>query len=429
LISALPAGHAERMSDETYVIVGASLAGAKAAETLRSDGFTGRVVLIGQETEPPYERPPLSKGYLLGAEPREKAFVHEPQWYGEHTIEWRAGTLAVELDRKDQTLTLHPTETLHYDKLLLATGSRVRELTVTGSELSGVHYLRTLDQSDALLAGFQRGGHVVVVGAGWIGLETAAAARQHGCAVTVVEMGSLPLQRVLGDEVAGVYRDLHVAHGVDFRFGAGVAEILGTDGAVTGVRMTDGWEVAADLVIVGVGIQPAAELAAAAGLAVDNGIVTDELLRTSDPNIWACGDVAASFNPLLNTRLRVEHWANALNGGPAAARSMLGSTEPYARIPYFFSDQYDLGMEYTGWVTPGEYDRVVFRGDPVLIEGAAPEFLAFWVRNGAVLAGMNANVWDVTELIADLVRAGLAGRTVDLEALADPEIPLEKLLE
>lgn len=416
------------MSDETYVIVGASLAGAKAAETLRSDGFTGRVVLVGQETEAPYERPPLSKGYLLGAEPREKAFVHEPQWYGEHDIEWRSGTLAVDLDPKNRAVTLHPTETLHYDKLLLATGSRVRELTVPGADLAGIYYLRTLDQSDALLAGFQRGGHVVVVGAGWIGLETAAAARQHGCAVTVVEMGSLPLQRVLGDEVATVYRDLHAAHGVDFRFGAGVGEILGADGSVTGVRMSDGWEVAADMVVVGVGIQPNTELAARAGLQIDNGIVTDELLRTSDPNIWACGDVASSFNPLLGVRLRVEHWANALNGGPAAARSMLGGTDPYARVPYFFSDQYDLGMEYTGWVTPGDYDRVIFRGDPALTEGAAPEFIAFWVRGGAVLAGMNANVWDVTETIADLVRAGLAGHPVDLDALADPEVALDELL-
>jgi NADPH-dependent 2,4-dienoyl-CoA reductase/sulfur reductase-like enzyme len=417
------------MSNETYVIVGASLAGAKAAETLRSDGFAGRVVLVGEETEPPYERPPLSKGYLLGAEPREKAFVHEPQWYSEHNIEWRSGTRAVAIDAENRTVALEPTETLHYDKLLLATGSRVRELAVGGADLAGIHYLRTLDQSDRLLAGFRRGGHVVVVGAGWIGLETAAAARQHGCAVTVVEMGSLPLQRVLGDEVAGIYRDLHAAHGVDFRFGAGVAEIIGSDGAVTGVRMKDGWEVAADLVVVGIGIAPVTDLAERAGLQIDNGIVTDELLRTSDPNIWACGDVASSFNPLLNTRLRVEHWANALNGGPAAARSMLGRTEPYARVPYFFSDQYDLGMEYTGWVIPNGDIQVVFRGEPAVIDGAAPEFIAFWVRDGAVLAGMNANVWDVTETIADLVRAGLNGRTVDLAALADPEVPLGDLLD
>ena len=417
------------MSDETYVIVGASLAGAKAAETLREEGFTGRVVLIGEETEPPYERPPLSKGYLSGAEPREKAFVHEPQWYVEHNIEWRAGTLAVELDLAARTVSTLPTDTVRYDKLLLATGSRVRTLTAPGSDLQGVRYLRTLDHSDALLEGFREGAHVVVIGAGWIGLETAAAARQHGCTVTVVEMDSLPLRRVLGDEVATVYRDLHAAHGVDFRFGAGVQEIKGVDGAVTGVLLEDGWEVAADLVVVGVGLRPAVELAEAAGLEVDNGIVTDENLRTSDPHVWACGDVASSFNPLLGSRLRVEHWANALNGGPAAARSMLGKGEPYGPVPYFFSDQYDLGMEYSGWVAPGGYDQVVFRGEPGTAEaGAAPEFLAFWVQDGAVLAGMNANVWDVTETIADLVRAGLSGRTVDLAALADPEVPLADVL-
>ena len=420
------------MSDETFVIVGASLAGAKAAETLRGDGFTGRVVLIGEETEPPYERPPLSKGYLMGSEPREKAFVHEPQWYAENDIEWRAGTVAVGLDLTAKTVELQPTELISYDKLLLATGSRVRKLTDTvGADLAGVRYLRSLDQADDLLAAFERHGHVVVVGAGWIGLETAAAARQHGCAVTVVEQDSLPLRRVLGNEIATVYRDLHAAHGVDFRFGAGVRQILGNDGAVTGVQLDDDWEVAADVVVVGIGISPAVELAAAAGLDVDNGVLTDEFLRTSDPHVWACGDVASSVNPTVGRRLRVEHWANALNGGPAAARSMLGGTEPYAPVPYFFSDQYDLGMEYTGWVAPGEYDRVVFRGDPTVGTGpdaAAPEFLAFWVRNGAVVAGMNANVWDVTERISDLVRAGFGGRQVDLDALADPEIPLEEIL-
>ncbi len=419
------------MSEQTFVIIGASLAGAKAAETLRDEGFTGRVVLIGEETEPPYERPPLSKGYLLGADAREKAYLHEPQWYLENNIEWRAGTVAVGLDLATKTVTVHPADTIDYDKLLLATGSRVRTLTTPGSDLQGVHYLRTLDQSDALLEGFKTGAHVVVIGAGWIGLETAAAARQHGCAVTVVELDTLPLRRVLGDEVATVYRDLHAAHGVDFRFGGGVQEIVASEdgsGTVSGVRMTDGWEVAADLVIVGVGIAPNVELAAAAGLEVDNGVVTDALLRTSDPNVFACGDVASSFNPLLGSRLRVEHWANALNGGPAAARSMLGKTEEYAPVPYFFSDQYDLGMEYTGWVSPGDYDQVVFRGDPTVVPGAAPEFLAFWVRGGAVLAGMNANVWDVTESIAGLVKAGLRGQKVDLQALADPEIPLDDLL-
>jgi len=410
------------------VIVGGGLAAGKAAEELREHGHDGPLLVIGDERERPYIRPPLSKGYLLGAEPREKAYVHEPQWYAENDIEWRAGSLAVELDLAAKTVTLHPTDTVGYDKLLLATGSKVRMLNAPGSDLEGVRYLRTLDQSDALLEGFRKAGHVVVIGAGWIGLETAAAARQHGCAVTVVEMDSLPLRRVMGDEVATVYRDLHAAHGVDFRFGAGLREIVGADGAVSGVALDDGWEVAADLVVVGVGIRPAVEIAQTAGLEIDNGIVTDEYLRTSDPNVFACGDVASSFNPLLGTRLRVEHWANALNGGPAAARAMLGKKDPYSPVPYFFSDQYDLGMEYTGWVTPGDYDQVVFRGEHAVVEAAAPEFVAFWVRGETVLAGMNANVWDVTEDIGALVKAGLAGKTVDLAALADPEIPLTDLV-
>ena len=419
------------MTEQTYVIIGASLAGARAAETLRSEGFTGRVVLIGEETEPPYERPLLSKGYLLGLEQRDKAFLHDPQWYAAHGIEWLAGTRAVALDRAARTVTITPAGTVRYDKLLLATGSRVRLLEVPGADLSGVRYLRTIGQADALRAGLEGARHVVVVGAGWIGLETSAAARQRGCAVTVLERGALPLQRVLGEEVATVYRNLHAGHGVDFRFGASLKEIRGTGGAVTGVLLEDGTEVAADLVVAGIGITPAVELAASAGLEVDNGIVTDALFGTGDPAVFACGDVASMFNPLLGARIRVEHWANALNGGPAAARAMLGGTDKYAPVPYFFSDQYDLGMEYTGWVDHGGYDRVVFRGDPSVsaeADSSAPEFLAFWVRNGAVLAGMNANVWDVTDTIASLVRAGIAGTTVDLEALADPDVPLAGLL-
>ena len=416
------------MTDDMYVIIGASLAGAKVAETLREEGFSGRVVLIGEESELPYERPPLSKGYLLGNDPRDGGRVHDAGWYAENHVELRLGTVAEEIDTARRLVTLHPSDSLHYDKLVLATGSRVRALNIPGSDLAGVRYLRTLDQADALLEGLRAGGNVVVVGAGWIGLEAAAAARHHGCSVTVVEMDSLPLRRVLGDEVAAVYRDLHVAHGVDFRLGAGLREFQGEDGHVTGLLLADGTVLPADLVVVGIGIRPAVELAESAGLRVDNGIVADARLRTSDEHIWACGDVVSWFHPKLNTRLRVEHWANALNGGPAAARSMLGNSEDYAPVPYFFSDQYDLGMEYAGWVAPGEYDAVVFRGDPAVTGDAAPEFIAFWVAGRRVLAGMNANVWDVTDQIQDLVRAGWAGRSVDLAALADPAVPLDQLL-
>ncbi|MET7397484.1 FAD-dependent oxidoreductase [Dactylosporangium sp. NPDC005572] len=412
------------MADErTFVIVGASLAGAKAAETLRAEGFTGAVLLIGEETEPPYERPPLSKGYLLGSEEaREKAFVHPLPWYGEHNVDLRLATRVTHLDPVAHTVTLDGVDPVRYDKLLLTTGSRVRTLPVPGAELTGVRYLRTVDESDALLAHLRVASNVVVVGAGWIGLETAAAARKHGATVTVVEQASLPLQRVLGDEVATVFADLHRANGVDFRFGTSVSSFDGA-GTLSSVTLTDGTVLPADVAIVGVGIQPNTELAVDGGLEVDNGILVDAGLRTSDPDIYAAGDVVNLEHPWLGRRIRVEHWANALNGGKAAGKALLGEPVVFDRVPYFFSDQYDLGMEYSGFAEPGGYDRVVFRGDV-----AAREFVAFWVREGRVLAGMNVNVWDVTDDIQQLVRAGYAGRSVDLARLADPDVPLGDLL-
>ena len=411
-----------------FVIVGASLAGAKAAETLRREGFDGRIVLIGAETARPYERPPLSKGYLNGTESREKAFVHEEGWYGSNDVELILGMEATDLDTGTHTLTLGGFEPLHYDKLLIATGSRPRQLDVPGADLSGVRYLRTIFDSDALVEHLQPGVRVVIVGAGWIGLETAAAAVNRGASALVVEMDSLPLRRVLGDEVAGIFANVHRAHCVDFRFESGVSELIGEVGSLSGVRLSDGTEVPADLAILGVGIVPNVELAARAGLEVDNGIVTDAALRTSAPDVYACGDVASSFNPLLGKRIRVEHWANALNGGPAAAKSMLGQEVAYDRVPYFFSDQYDLGMEYSGYAEPGGYDQVVFRGSTEIRDGKAPEFMAFWVREGRVLAGMNVNVWDVNPDVQELARAGYSGKSVDLDRLADPNVPLLDLL-
>ena len=415
--------------DRTFVIIGASLAGAKAAETLRGEGFEGRVVLVGQENELPYERPPLSKGYLLGKDPREKALVHDAAWYDGQRVELMLGRRATRLDPTGHTVTLEDGTPLRYDRLLLATGSQLRRLDIPGGDLHEVRYLRTLPDSDALLARLRAGAQVLVIGAGWIGLETAAAARAHGCTVTVVEADRLPLRRVLGDEVAEVYRRLHEANGVTFHFGTGVREFGGDDrDHLTDAVLDDGTELAADLAIVGVGIRPAVDLAERAGLEVDNGVLTDAGLRTSDPDIFACGDVANSVNPLLDRRVRVEHWANALNGGKEAARAMLGRDVVYDRVPYFYSDQYDLGMEYSGYVEPHGYDRVVFRGDPTVRDGKAPEFVAFWISDGRVLAGMNVNVWDVTDDIQKLVRAGYAGRRVDLERLADPAVPLSDLL-
>jgi 3-phenylpropionate/trans-cinnamate dioxygenase ferredoxin reductase subunit len=414
--------------ERTFVIVGASLAGGRAAETLREEGFAGRVVLVGEEVEPPYERPPLSKGYLTGADPREQAFLHEEGWWAEHRIELRLGQRATMLDAAAHTVTLDGVEDLRYDKLLLATGSRVRTLRVPGHDLHRVSYLRTLDEADVLLEQL-RGGQarrVVVIGAGWIGLETAAAARGHGAEVTVVELDRLPLRAPLGDEVAAHFRDLHAAHGVDLRFGTSVQELRGDGRELRSVVLADGSELPADLAVVGIGILPATELAVAAGLEVDDGVVTDAGLRTSDPDIYACGDVACTPSSLAGHPIRVEHWSRAHDGGPAAARSMLDQPVEFDPVPFFFTDQYDLGMEFRGWVEPGGHPQVVFRGDPALAAGKVPEYLAFWLDpQSRVVAGMNVNVWDAGDEIEQLVRSG---RPVEPAKLADPSVPLADLL-
>ncbi|MFI0409832.1 NAD(P)/FAD-dependent oxidoreductase [Actinomadura sp. 3N508] len=407
------------MPEETFVIAGASLAGAKAAETLREEGFTGRLLLIGDEIERPYERPPLSKGFLLDKEPREKAHVHEADWYEKHDVELRAGVSVASIDRDAHQVRLSTKEPIGYAKLLLATGASPRRLEVPGSKLQGIHYLRTMGDSAALKQALMHGGRrVVVAGAGWIGLETAAAARTHGNDVTIIEPEPTPLHAALGPELGGVFADLHREHGVDLRLDQGVAGFWGA-GQVSAVVTSGGAEVPADVVIVGIGARPNTRLAEEAGLDVSDGILVDASLRTSDPDIYAAGDVANAYNPLLGRRIRVEHWANALNGGPAAARAMLGQDVSYDRVPYFFSDQYDLGMEMSGVASPGEYDEVVYRGD---VPGR--EFIAFWLSGGRVVAGMNVNVWDVTGDVQALIRSG---RPVDTARLADPGVPLADL--
>ncbi len=416
------------MSDQRpFVIVGAGLAGAKAAQTLREEGFAGPVVLLGEEPEHPYERPPLSKGLLLGTAKRDTVYVHDSGWYDNHDVDLRTGVRAAAIDRSAREVELADGQRIGYGKLLLATGSRARTLPVPGAYLDGVRKLRTLDDSDAIADALVEGARIVIIGPGWIGLEIAAAARQHGATVTVVETAPLPLQRAVGDEIGRIFANLHREHGVTFHLGALTVEI-GGNGHVSSVRLADGTDLPADTVIVGVGAQPNTELAEQAGLPVDNGIVVDQGLRTADPDIYAAGDVANAHHPLVGARLRVEHWANALHGGPAAARSMLGQPVSYDRLPYFYTDQYDLGMEYAGWVEPGGYDRVVFRGDPTIRSDASPEFIAFWVKDGRVLAGMNVNVWDVQDQIQALVRAGHAGKVVDPARLADPRMPLSDLL-
>ena len=399
--------------ERTFAIVGGGLAGAKAAETLRDEGFDGRVLLVGAETERPYERPPLSKEYLRGEAERATIYVHDESYYAEHEIELRLGRTASKLDVAARELTLDDGERIRYDSLLLATGAEPRRLELPGADLDGVRYLRSVTNSDALRDRFERARSVAVVGGGWIGCEVAAAARQRGLDVTLVEPLQVPLQRVLGDELGGFYRDVHVEHGVQVLTGVGVEAFEGGD-AVERVVLADGRRVDADLVVVGVGVRPRTQLAEEAGLAVDDGVLVDERLQTSASGVFAAGDVARARHPFYDATVRVEHWATALNQGPAAARSMLGGAEPYDRLPYFYSDQYDVGMEYTGWAQ--DWDRVVFRGDP-----ASREFIAFWLRGDRVLAGMNVNVWDVTDAIERLIRDPAP---VDVERLVDSERPL-----
>jgi 3-phenylpropionate/trans-cinnamate dioxygenase ferredoxin reductase subunit len=402
--------------NQTIVIVGASLAGAKAAETLRQEGFAGRVVLIGEERDRPYERPPLSKGYLRGDEEVVKIFVHDEGFYAEQRIELRTSTLVKALDPATSEVVLEDGERLAYDRLLLTTGAAPRRLTVPGAGLPGVHYLRDVGDADDLAVAIGQASRVVVVGAGWIGSEVAASARQMGPEVAMVDPGAAPLAGVMGPEVGGVFRQLHESHGLDLYLGTGVEAIVG-DKVAEGVRTADGRVIEADLVVVGVGVIPRTELAAAAGIRVGNGIEVDEHLETSVPGIFAAGDVAAAWHPGLGERVRVEHWANALNQGPVAARNMLGARIPYDRVPYFFSDQYDLGMEYSGYART--WDHVVFRGNPD--DG---KFIAFWLADGRVVAGMNANVWDVTGPIQALIRSR---EPVDIARLTDAAVPLEEL--
>jgi 3-phenylpropionate/trans-cinnamate dioxygenase ferredoxin reductase subunit len=402
-------------SDRTFVIVGASLAGAKAAETLRAEGFDERVVLIGAEDERPYERPPLSKDYLRGEVDRETVYVHPEGFYADRDIELRLGRTAVSLNTAAGELALDDGERLSYDRLLLTLGAEPRRLSIPGGELDGVLYLRSVADCDALRDRLDRGGAVVVIGAGWIGAEVAASARQRGLEVTVLNPLTVPLERVLGAEVGAVYRDLHLDHGAQMLMGTGVEAFEGGT-SVERVRTTDGRELDCDFVVVGVGVQPRTALAAQAGIAVDNGILVDEHLQTGAPGVFAAGDVANAQHPFYRERVRVEHWANALHQGPVAARAMLGEPDVYDRLPYFFSDQYDVGMEYAGFAR--SWDRVVFRGDP-----ASREFIAFWLLEDRVVAGMNVNVWDVTDSIQRLIR-----ERVDDRRLADPDVPLEDLV-
>jgi 3-phenylpropionate/trans-cinnamate dioxygenase ferredoxin reductase component len=388
------------------------MAGAIATQTLREEGFDGKITLLGQEPNAPYERPPLSKDYLQGKADRDSIFVHPEPWYAEHAVELSLGSTVTSLDPASRTIG----ERLSYDKLLLATGSKPRRLDVPGADLDGVYYLRNVEESDRLKIEFAQANRVVIIGAGWIGLETAAAARAAGLDVTLLVSGDLPLQHVLGPEAAPIFDELHRSHGVDLRYRTTAVELTGRHGRVTGVMLSDGTRIDADMIIVGIGAVPRTEIAADAGLKIDNGIVVDEHLRTSDPDIFAAGDIARTYNPRLGRHIRVEHWANARRQGVVAAKAMLGQDAADVRPSYFFTDQYDLSMEYTGDIGPTGYDRVIFRR-----HADSDQMIVFWLSEQRVQAGMNINIWDVADDIERLIQSA---RPINADDLADPAIPL-----
>lgn len=395
-------------------VVGGGVAAATAAEELRARGHEGEIDIFGAEPHLPYNRPPLSKALLLGTEEDDSIFVHDAQWYADQSVSLHLGEAVTGLDLDRRQVLVGPAAHA-YDRLLLATGSKPRRLDA--ADQSGrVAYLRTLEDSLALREASGPGQHVVIVGAGWIGLEVAAAARASGAKVTVIESLELPLLRVLGPEVAAVFAALHRTQGVDLRLRATIESFTRAEAGQTVVRLDDDSHFTADLVVVGIGVAPNDGLAGAAGLAVDNGVLVDEQLRTSDPHVFAVGDIAHQQHPGLGRRIRVEHWDTAIEQARVAARNMLGGDEDYARLPYFFTDQYDLGMEYVGSLGPDGYDDVVLRGD------LAGQFTAFWVRDGRVEAGMHVNDWDAIDPIRRLV-----GATVALDRLRDESVDLALL--
>ncbi|MFF2087140.1 NAD(P)/FAD-dependent oxidoreductase [Nocardia sp. NPDC058176] len=404
-------------SNQHFVVIGGGLGGAKLAEALRANDFDGHVTLLAAEEELPYERPPLSKQHLAGTQQLPDFTVDQAAWYRDHNIDLRLGTTATAFDPAARTVTLPDGSTLSYDKLALATGSRPRTLPLPGADAPNVYTLRTIGDSDVLAEVLRSGRQLVIIGAGWIGLEVAAQARARDVAVTVLEAAELPLVGALGPEMGAYYADLHRSHGVDLRLNTKVEVILTDDGVATGVQLGDGTVVPAEAVLIAVGAQPNTEAAEAAGLAVDGGVLVDAALGTSDPNVVAVGDIAEQQHPVLNRRVRVEHWATALNQPAVAALTMLGKPAVYDRLPYFFSDQYDVGMEYTGYVGRDDDVRVVVRGDQ-----SGNEFVAFWLDpQNRVRAGMNVNVWDVTTRIKELI---LAGEPVDPDRLADTSVKL-----
>lgn len=412
--------------DSRIVVIGAGLAGEKTAEALRESGYEGAITLIGDEQHLPYERPPLSKEFLNDGKSQESFTVHDQAWYDDAGIDLRLGTQVVAIDAAKKIVELaggknKDDDELAYTSLVLATGSRSAKPPIEGGTAEGVLYLRTVDDAARLDAALSANTRLVVIGGGWIGLEVAAAAIHRGAKVTVIEAADQPLQAALGSELGAVFAGLHREHGVDLLLGARVDSVTTEAGRATGVRLTDNRTIDADVVLMAVGARANIEIAQSAGIAVENGgVQVDSGLRTSAPDVYAVGDITSAAHPLYDVPIRTEHWANALNQPAIAAANICGGDAVYDRIPYFFTDQYDLGMEFRGR-TAG-YTQVVYRGNV-----DAREFLVFWLdEGGVVLAGMNVNIWDAGDQIAALVSSRTS---VDPAALADATVPLESILD
>ncbi len=398
------------------VIVGAGHAGGVAAATLRQASFPGAITLIGTESHPPHERPPLSKELLAGAIPVEKTYLRPAAFYAENRIEFRPGETATAIDRKTQRVTLASGGTVPYDALLLTTGARARRLTLPGAEHPRVLYLRDIADSLALREHLNPGVRIAVIGAGFIGLEAAAAARKRGGAVTVLEVQREPLQRVCPPEIGQFMAALHRRHGVDLRTAISITAIVEADGALA-LRAADGSTVAADIVLAGIGAQPNVELAQAAGLVVDNGVVTDEFGRTSDPHIFAAGDVTRHFNPLLGRNIRLEAWQNAQNQAIAVAKIMAGGDQPYAEVPWFWSDQYDVNLQIAG--APEHWGPLIWRGGP-----NDKAFTVFAVNDSIPIAAITMNNGRDMRPARELITRR---RPVDPTRLADITVKLQDL--
>jgi 3-phenylpropionate/trans-cinnamate dioxygenase ferredoxin reductase component len=402
-----------------FVIVGGGLAAVQAAQTLRSEGAAGPITLISEEDLLPYLRPPLSKQYLQGQVPRDSVFIHDRAWYDEHSVEVRVDSPAVRIDPDHRIVLLSNGDRVPYDRLLLATGSSARHLDFPGAELEGVLSLRTLGDCERIRSALVAGQRMVIVGAGWIGLEIAAAARNAGLDVTVLEVDEHPLARVLGPTVGALFTDLHSAHGVRILTEEHATEFVEDSGRVAAVRTQRGQVFPADVVIVGVGALPNVDIAIASGIPVSNGVVVDEYLASEVPGLFAAGDVASAFHRRYGHHLRVEHWDNALQQGRTAAVNMLGRRAEYDRLPFFYSDQYDVGLEYSGHAPAGSFDRVILRGDVDTFR-----FVAFWLDGHRVVAAMNVNTWDVRPHLESLIWSGIE---VDSRALADPDTDLTEV--